>query len=150
MSTTKQAPPAEQPKPRVPLGTGLTIEQKRALLKQAAFTSVERGRQLLQAPKNTDDNYVYLWAYNHRDRINALQAMSYEIVRQGNDPCKTGNEMEDGTHRIGDTILMRCPRDIAELRQISDEVAGFDAINSSVQQFRDFAERSSVATYKTN
>ena len=83
-------------------------------------------------------NYVYCWTYygGNSAMVWAKKALGWEVVSGDMPECR-GNLEADGTRRIGDTLLMRIPREGYEQLRARQELAAarqHDAVGSRLKE----------------
>lgn len=95
--------------------------------------------------QNMDPNKVYVWVNMHESRQTWFQSLGYVLCI---DPTVTTQwKKEDGTHRRGDLILYECPRDLYEALKLDSQLRGIEALESSKEIFKSFAEQSNIPLY---
>lgn len=121
--------------------------EKAKLLRDRVRTLREGNLNLTNLIRNRNEAYAYHWVHNSPDRINTFQGLHYEIVRHGaggNDAAETGHQKPDGTHVRGDTILMRCRKEIVELLNMENQLRATEAIDGAKEEFFDFSRAEKV------
>lgn len=120
-------------------------ERKMALLARVRVMK-ENSRSGVTVPlKDADPAYVYLWAYNHPDRIAQLNNKDYEIVGK-NDKVSSAFKKPDGTHVRGDVILLRCKKETAEAFGLLAELDAIEQLGSK-SDFENFAAQRGIPLF---
>jgi hypothetical protein len=120
-------------------------ERKIALLARVRVMK-ENARSGVAVPlKDTDPGYVYLWAFNHPDRIAQLSNKEYELVGK-NDKVSSAFKKPDGTHVRGDVILMRCKKETAEAFGLLAELDSIEQLGSK-SDFENFAVQRGIPLF---
>ena len=129
--------------PQLPMTEAQQVAaRKRALLAKVKLLE-DRSRKVENLLKDPDPAYAYVWVYNHQQRIDFYRQMEFRLVDKS-DKVSSEYKRPDGTHVRGDTILMKCPRDLQEAWNASRELNAIEQMEGRKTQFGDWAAQSGV------
>lgn len=91
---------------------------------------------------NADPDYHYRFIRDDRMRLSRARLQGYEPVEEGSiELLMQGSGAADGTIRVGDTILMACPRERYEKRRKRSQDLSEARLSAPKEQAIEKAER---------